>query len=252
MAKQPYIPLYIGDWEQDTNCITAMAEFALLKLTFKLFKAINKGVFETNLRSLTLLFKSNQQETKEILSELIENHILEIEIKNDTEILIKSRRMIREAIISDVRSEVGKTGVDAKRKQNVSKKNKHKNLASTDTQAKPKQIHDIDNDSVIDNEIKSASPEEEKLLEIFHKWIKYKNERKESYKTTISLTTAFEKLKRQSGNNPAVARIMIDDAIGNSWKGFFEPKELNNSTKNQTANVSTRVIQPKTQGFGRF
>lgn len=235
MAKQPYIPLYIGDWEQDTNCITAMAEFALLKLTFKLFKAENKGVFATNLRSLTLLFKSSQQETKEILDELIENKILEIEIVSDSEISIKSRRMMREADISDTRSEIGKAGNDAKRTQNARKKNKNKNFASTDTTAKQPQNTDIEIESEVDNEIKIGSVEDEEMLSIFHRWVKYKNDRKEFYKSTDSLNASFEKLKRQSSNNPDVARIMIEDAMGNGWKGFFEPKPQNKPPDSQNS-----------------
>jgi hypothetical protein len=220
MAKQPYIPLYIGDWEQDTNCITPIAEFALLKLTFKLFRAENKGVFTTNLRSLSVLFKSNSQETKEILGELTENNILEIEIISDAEISIKSRRMMREANISEARSEVGKTGGrghKSKTKANVKQ-------TESKSKAKLKQNTDIDIDYEVDSDIKTNNAQEHEILVVFHRWLKYKKDRKENYKSTDSLNTAFEKLKRFCKGDPNIAFSIINDAIGNNYAGFFEPK----------------------------
>jgi uncharacterized phage protein (TIGR02220 family) len=143
MAKQPYIPLYIGDWEQDTNCLSPLAEFALLKLVFKLFKSEKKGVFYANIRTLSVLFKSNLDETKAIFNELIDNNILNISLGEDGKYEIISRRMIREATISYSRSEAGSKGgkkEKAKRKQNESK-----------TKAKVQQNPDNDIDNDIDN-----------------------------------------------------------------------------------------------------
>lgn len=108
MSKQPYIPLYIGDWEQDTNGLTLLAEGALLKLVFKLFKSEKKGVFVANYKTLSVLFKSDLATTKDILKELIDNKVLNIgEIEYD-KIEIISRRMMREANISAIRSDVKK------------------------------------------------------------------------------------------------------------------------------------------------
>jgi uncharacterized phage protein (TIGR02220 family) len=138
MAKIPYIPLYIGDWEQDTNCISPLAEFALLKLTFKLFKSEKRGEFVTNLSTLSILFKSDLDKTKEIFNELYENNILNFEFIENDKIRIISRRMIREANLSETRSISGKNGGrgnKAKVKQNESK-----------IKAKVKQIPEYDND----------------------------------------------------------------------------------------------------------
>ena len=141
MAKVPYIPLYIGDWEQDTNCISPLAEFALLKLTFKLFKSEKKGVIVTNFNTLSILFKSDLPKTKEIFNELYENNILNFEFIEDDKIRIISRRMVREGNLSEIRSNSGKEGGrgnKAKQKQTKSK-----------TKAKVKQIPEYDNDNNI-------------------------------------------------------------------------------------------------------
>lgn len=134
--KQPYIPIYIGDWERDTNCLTPLAEFALLKLTFKLFSAPKRGTFIANYRTLSVLFKSNLDETRVIFDELIDNNILNIEEIEDGKFSIISRRMVREATISEIRSQsggLGGRGNKANQKQNESKsKAKVKQIADND------------------------------------------------------------------------------------------------------------------------
>jgi uncharacterized phage protein (TIGR02220 family) len=141
MPKQPYIPIYIGDWEKDTNCISPLAEFALLKLTFKLFNAEKRGVFYANFRALSVLFKSDLEQTKEIFKELIDNNILNIGEVEDGKFEIISRRMVREATLSEIRSLAGSEGgrgKKAKRKQNESK-----------TKAKGQQNTDIDIEYIV-------------------------------------------------------------------------------------------------------
>jgi uncharacterized phage protein (TIGR02220 family) len=141
MAKVPYIPLYIGDWEQDTNCISPLAEFALLKLTFKLFKSEKKGVIVTNFNTLSILFKSDLAKTKEIFNELYENNILNFEFIEDDKIRIISRRMVRESNLSEIRSNCGKEGGRGNKANEKQKESKKK--------AKVKQIPEYDNDNNI-------------------------------------------------------------------------------------------------------
>lgn len=141
MAKVPYIPLYIGDWEQDTNCISPLAEFALLKLTFKLFKSEKRGVIVTNFNTLSILFKSNLDKTKEIFNELYENNILNFEFIEDDKIRIISRRMVREGNLSEIRSNCGKNGGRGNKANVKQSKSKAK--------AKDKQIPEYDNDNNI-------------------------------------------------------------------------------------------------------
>lgn len=145
MAKLPYIALYPGDWERDTNLLTPLAEFALLKLTIKMFDAKIKGVFRADFSTLCILFKSDLATTEAILKELIKKEILDIEDIEDEGFCIKSRRMLRETDISEKRSTVGKKGVEAKRKQNVSK-------SKANTKANVEQITEYENE--YSNEVK--------------------------------------------------------------------------------------------------
>ncbi len=219
MAKQPYIPLYIGDWEKDTNCLSPLAEFALLKLTFKLFNAEKRGVFIANYRLLSTLFKSDLATTTEIFNEIIFNNVLDIEVADGGLFIIKSRRMLREATISEIRANSGKSGGRGNKKQTKSK-----------LKAKAKQIpdNDIDNDINNTNELFTNNGDFKK---IFDRWLKYKKSRRETYNSDDSKQTALKKLIRFSGNDAAIAEQIIDDAIGNNYSGFFEPKNKNNSPR---------------------
>lgn len=208
MSKQPYIPLYIGDWEQDTNCLSPLAEFALLKLTFKMFSSEKRGVFYANFRTLSVLFKSDLDVTKDIFQELIDNKILNIGAIEDGRFEIISRRMTREATISEIRAESGGKGGKAKRKQTVSKR-----------KAKTEQNADIDNDNIYTIQVENIGMTFEN---IFERWLNYKKDRKEKYASEDSKRTALKKLMKFSDGDIEIANEIIERSIGNNWSGFFE------------------------------
>lgn len=147
MGKLPYIPLYIGDWEQDTNTISLEAEGALVKLTFKLWKSKTKGQVSFSFSQLSILFKKSESDALKIVKELEKNDVLGIDYGQDgtTQIItFSSRRMMREVSKSTTYSENGKKGGRPK-KNNEKLKSKSK--------AKTKLIPDneYDNDTDIEN-----------------------------------------------------------------------------------------------------
>lgn len=101
MAKVPYIPLYIGDWEQDTNCLSLSAEAAWLKIIFKMFKDNKSGIYKTSTKSLQNLWKTDTNGIQNILAEFSENNICELEIADI--IIFKNRRMLRDIEIGKIR-----------------------------------------------------------------------------------------------------------------------------------------------------
>lgn len=213
MANQPYIPLYIGDWEQDTNCLTPLAEFALLKLTFKLFKAEKRGVFCANFRTLSVLFKSNMDVTKEIFQELIDNKILNISEPETGKFEIISRRMTREATISQIRSEVGKQG---------GRGNKSKGKKQSKSKVKAKAKQNTDNDIDINIELFTNKVE---FKNIFSRWLVYKRSRGESYKTDDSRGAALKNLVKLSNDDPKTAANIVEQSLANNWAGLFALKK---------------------------
>ena len=63
------------------------------------------------------------------------------------------------------------------------------------------------------------------FLETFNTWLEYKKERKENYKSEKSIKMTYDKLVRESNNNPNTAKQMVENSIGSNWKGFFPLRE---------------------------
>lgn len=144
-GKQPYIPLYIGDWLQDTDCLSIEAEGAWLRVVFKCWK--NKGIFTATEDVFARLCKVDTQKFASILLEWQQNDICDISPSTDGTITIVSRRIKREKEISAIKSESGSKGGSKTQAQR---------------RAKTKQIPDIDNG--IDNEDENKKEGAEKVL----------------------------------------------------------------------------------------
>lgn len=142
MAKQPYIPLYIGDWIQDTDCLSIDAEGAWLRIIFKCWK--NAGVFTASEQVLARVCKVDTTKFASILLEWQQNGICQIESLPDGQIKITSRRIKREKEISAVRSEIGSKG---------GSKTQAKGKAKGQAKVKQNTDNDIDNDNEVENEI---------------------------------------------------------------------------------------------------
>lgn len=178
-VRQPYIPLYIGDWEQDTNCLSLEAEGALLKLTFKLWKAPTKGLVTISFSQMAILFKKSVEDTIKIFQELVDNEMFDYDKINQNIVNIKSRRMLRETQISRVKSENGAKG--GRPKMGSEKLNKSKEKLNTDNE------YDIDTEDESDNTIEfrrknfyekvgaefSAKYPKEMLIKFCNYWTEY-------------------------------------------------------------------------------
>lgn len=61
--------------------------------------------------------------------------------------------------------------------------------------------------------------------ESFFKWMKYKSERKEKYKSIESEKSFYNKLIKLSNNNPNIAAEIIEQSMANNYAGIFELKK---------------------------
>lgn len=102
-GKQPYIPIYIGDWEQDTNLLSLEAEAGWLKIVFKMWKNGKTGVYKISTKALQNLWRKSAQETEEIVQEFRDANTCEITY-NDGKYTFKNRRMVRQHEISVIRT----------------------------------------------------------------------------------------------------------------------------------------------------
>lgn len=70
--------------------------------------------------------------------------------------------------------------------------------------------------------------------ELFSLWLEYKRQRRESYKSEMSLKICYNKLVKLSGNNPDIALAIVEQSIANNWAGLFELKQNNYNNGQQT------------------
>lgn len=137
--KKPYIPIYLGDWLKDTDCLSLEAEGALLRILFKLWESKTPGRLSFSFSQLSFSFRKSEEITRKIVAELAENQVLNIIFEGENRVFFESRRMVRDFGKSLIYSENGKKGGRPK-KQIESK---------PETKLKPKtnQIPDNDNDN---------------------------------------------------------------------------------------------------------
>lgn len=116
MGKNWWIKLDIGAWQKDVDVLSLEAEGALLKLTFKLEDSPLRGRFEFALDSLSKMLKNTPENTRKIMEELRINNTLNVEFMANGNVLVESRRMLREAEVSRINSVNGKRGGRGKKR----------------------------------------------------------------------------------------------------------------------------------------
>jgi hypothetical protein len=88
------------------------------------------------------------------------------------------------------------------------------------------------------------------------RWEKWKAFKKEQFRFTyksIGEEAALKKLHRLSGGNEGIAWEIIEEAIANGWKGFFELKNNTNGKITQRASEKpTPAGNVAPGGFGQL
>ena len=64
----------------------------------------------------------------------------------------------------------------------------------------------------------------ENLLSIFNRWLKYKKDKKQSYKNEDSIEMAYNKLYKLSEGDSKKAIEIIEQSLANNWDGLFALK----------------------------
>lgn len=235
MRKLPYIPLYIGDWEQDTNTISLEAEGALIKLVFKLWKSNEKGKLVISFNQLSILLKKPQEIALKIVRELQENNVLNIEIYQEGIVNIESRRMLKDALKSKAFSENGKKG-------GRSKKAKGKPIESrSKAEVKPNADNDIDIEDDFENKKGGAGDFSDKLIFPFRSeafflawqaWFNYRKDIKKPYPTFSSAQAELQGLSKMTEEK---AIGLLTKALKNSWKNIIYDDEQSTTSNGRQA-----------------
>lgn len=221
MAKQPYIPIYIGDWEQDTNMISLEAEGGLIKLTFKLWKSPTKGLLSISFSQLSILFKKDVQKTREIITELQENGVLNIEFLPENRVKIESRRMLREAEKSIVSRENGRQG------------GRHEKLIKSKTKAKQKLPLEYDIEYDIEfNNLKISAPD---FFQAWNAFIEMRMKKK-AIPTSHAADLLKAELQKLAPENLSHQIEILNQSTSRNYTGLF-PLKTDNSQQSKFADL---------------
>lgn len=82
----------------------------------------------------------------------------------------------------------------------------------------------------------------------FTQWLRYKHDRRESYRSKESTMLAYRKLLRLSHSDPTVAQQIVEESMANNWAGLFELKAPINGHRNAH---SERIEQRPANNFMR-
>lgn len=63
--------------------------------------------------------------------------------------------------------------------------------------------------------------------DIMEKWLRYKKEKRQSYRSEESIEECYIKLYKLSNGDAAVASEIVNESIANNWSGLFPLAEKN-------------------------
>lgn len=132
--KQPYIPIYTGDYLKDTRSLSLEAKGAWMDLILFIWVNGAAGMIEGTMEDFARMVGTSEVKFASILLELKRKNICDV-FGDETKVFkIVCRRMARESAISEVRSENGSKGGS-------------KTQANNKAKSKQKPDNDIDNDN---------------------------------------------------------------------------------------------------------
>lgn len=82
----------------------------------------------------------------------------------------------------------------------------------------------LSKDNIKEKEKDFVAPE---YAQVFALWLEYKRQRKESYKSDLSLKICYNKLVKLSNGDPDIAVAVVEQSIANNWAGLFGLKQTN-------------------------
>jgi len=110
MSKQPYIPLYTGDYLKDTRILTLEVRGAWVDLMIFMWGNKEKGTVTGTMDEFALMLGCNTKKASLIIESLHEKDICDFEVLPNGQIKLSSRRMLRDIEISKVRKKAGQQG----------------------------------------------------------------------------------------------------------------------------------------------
>jgi uncharacterized protein YdaU (DUF1376 family) len=148
MAKQPYIPLYTGDYLKDTRRLPLEVRGAWVDIMIFMWENKERGVISGTMPEFAQMMSCTLEQANFVIGLLQQKNVCDFEIEKNGHVKLISRRMVRDAEISKKRAGAGKKGME----------NRYNEICYNKTDNKPpnKSVTNSDIDNDIDNSIKEG------------------------------------------------------------------------------------------------
>lgn len=250
MPKQPYIPLYTGDYLKDTRSLPLNVRGAWVDLMIFMWEAKCRGVLINTMPEYAQMMSCTFEEANLVIGLLQQKQICDFEIMADGFVKLISRRMVRDAKLSKVRAKAGKKGMKSRysREDVCNNKTDNKTLTTSD--------NDIDNDNEVELKNKKESvPRGTKPDVIFYSpdidgeeiilpfdtqamrdmWARWKKYRWHQHSLTYGMMGEQAALKQLQGMDFPRIEATILKAIEAKWQNLY-PEKQNGTSSHQTGN----------------
>lgn len=254
MAKQPYIPLYTGDYLKDTRMLPLEARGAWVDLMVFMWDAKERGVLVGTMPEYAMLMSCTLEQANFAIGLLQQKGICDFEVMSNGLIKLICRRMVRETNLSKTRSEAGKKGFAVKfAKANVKANDEAKAQANSD--------NDIDNESDNDNKNISEAffqpdvPGDEVVFPLDTEpvrklWATWKFHRWKNHRIRYNMMGEQADLQRLQGMTYEQISETITAAIAANWRNLY-PDRTNGKfiNNNQPKTKQQRNVSDLAKGF---
>ena len=229
MEGSGYIKLYRKflewEWYDNDNC-TRLFLHCLLKANYRdkqwRGKTISRGQFFTSIETLSKELHLTSQQIRTSLSKL----------ETTKEIVKKTTNEGTYITICNY---------DNYQQQEQAEQQTSNKRITNEQQTDNKRITTTNKDKKDNKEKKEYNP-------AFELWIKYKKERRETYKSDSSIQEAYKHLMTLAGGSPDVAMLIVKQSMANNWAGLFELKKQNkNNDSGPVVNAGAYKPLPKYQ-----
>jgi hypothetical protein len=263
LRDQPYIPLYVQDFltDEKLNSCDASSQGVYIKIMCILHKQETYGCIllkqkdkqnSSMVKNFALKFAKllpfDTETVENALNELVEEEVLCID--NDT---IYQRRMVKDGNTSFERSKAAKKGGGNPNLFKQTSKQKDKQITEDEYEDENENETVNKDENKKENRVVIFPFDSEKFKSFWNIWKEYKStEHKFKYKSEISEQSALKKISTLADGNEDNAIKILEEAMANGYKGFFQLDTKNNNngkaSKSDREQVYRDVLKDLSEG----
>lgn len=237
MAKQPYIPFYIGDYIRDTRILPLNVRGGWVELILQSWDS--GGEIVGTMEDFSRLMSCTKEEAILVIQVLKQKNIFGWEDLPNGEIKIICRKIKKMQELSEKRKKAGLEGGNP----DLVKQNKKRG------KAKVKQNTENENEYEYENENEKEKGvilpfETENFKKWWDLWKNFRSENSWKPYKKIGEQSALAGLQMLSQNKEDGAVKIIQQSMSNGWKGFFELKNIyEKNTNSRAEQVATELSE---------